>query len=107
MTLKVSLAERDRNQLELMGSYVEVYWCATNRLAKRQCDKCVYLVRGTSPGMICLELVYDAIEGEHRHDAVYWVPVDSIQYLRLLSERAAQHRIDRLEEELAADKPRD
>ena len=107
MTLKVSLAERDRTSLELLGSYVEVYWCATNRLAKRQCDKCVYLVRGISPGVICLEWVYDAIDGEHRHEAISWVPTESIQYMRLLSEKAAQHRIDRLEEELVADRPRD
>jgi hypothetical protein len=107
MSLQVPLSERNRTPLELVGSYVEAYWCSTSRLAKRQCDKCVYLVRGNAPGMVCLELVYDAIDGEHRQDHIYWVPTDSIQYLRPLTEKAAQHRIDRLEREMADDKPRD
>lgn len=107
MSLQVSLAERDRSALDVVGSYVEIFWSSTNRLAKRQCDKCVYVVRGTAPGLVCVELIYDAIDGEHRHDHIYWAPLDAIQYMRVLSQKAAEHRIERLEREASEDMPKD
>lgn len=107
MLIEVDLAKRDRTRLSLVGAFVEVRWTATHRLAKRQCEKCVYLIRGLEGDMICVELVYDAIDGEHRHDAIYWVAMDSVQYLRVLSEGEAQRRIERLEREVMEDHPKD
>jgi hypothetical protein len=104
---QTGLENRKKTRLDLIGSYCEVMWSATNRMAKNQCSKCVYLVRGIEPGLICLELVYDAIEGVHRHDAIYWVPSDALQYLRVLDEKAAERRIEALEKEVYEDKPRD
>ncbi len=103
---EVPLIERDRSALELVGTYCEVHWTGTNRLAKRQCEKCVYVVRGHSGPMVCVELVYDAIDGVHRRDATYWVPMDAIQYMRVLTVHEAQARIDRLEREVFEDSPR-
>lgn len=105
--LSTPLSERDRRPLELVGAYCEVHWATSNRLAKRQCDKCVYVVRGTNNDMVCLELIYDAIEGEHRKDHIYWVPITAIQYLRVLSEAAAARRIETLEREVLEEHPRD
>ncbi len=70
-----------------------------NKLAARQCEKCVYLVRGAEHGMLCVELVYDAIDGVRRQDAIYWVPLNAIQVLRMLTEKEAELRIERLERE--------
>lgn len=105
--MSLTLPERDKNPLEMVGSYVEIYWSATSRMAKRQCEKCVYVVRGHSGNMLGVELIYDAIEGVHRNDAVYWVPSESVQYMRVLSESAAQRRIETLEREVFEDRPRD
>jgi hypothetical protein len=105
--IDVHLEQRDRTELDLVGSYCQVHWNATNRLAKRQCEKCVYTIRGAEGGMICLELIYDAIDGVHAKDAIYWVSMDAIQYLRVISEVAAKHRIESLEREVMEDAPRD
>lgn len=101
------LSSRDTSELSLVGSFVEVYWTATSRLAKRQCERCVYVVRGAVEGLVCVELVYDAIDGEHRKDAIYWVPLSNIQYLRVLTRSEAEHRIERLEREALENMPKD
>lgn len=102
-----NVAKQDRSPLELVGSFVEVRWTGTNVLAKRQCEKCVYLVRGVVGDMICVELVYDAIDGVHRRDSIYWVSILSVQYLRVLADSEAQRRIERLEREALAEMPKD
>ena len=104
---EISLSNVDKTPLSLVGSIVEVMWAPNNKLAARQCEKCVYVVRGLDQGVVCLELVYDAIEGVHRHDAIYWVPLIGIQYMRKLSEKVAEQRIQRLEDEAVSDMPRD
>ncbi|MBS1704352.1 MAG: hypothetical protein JST40_00650 [Armatimonadetes bacterium] len=101
------LSERDKTVLKLIGSYCEIYWSANNRLAKRQCEKCVYVVRGMEGEMVCVELIYDSIDGEHHRDSIFWVPVSSIQYMRVLSEAAAMRRIETLEREVIENFPRD
>lgn len=104
----ITLSNIDKSELSLVGTFAEVRWTANNRLAARQCEKCVYLVRGVQNEMLCIELVYDAIEGSHRNDTIYWVPMQAIQYLRVLSDKEAQRRIDRLEREaFEGDMPRD
>lgn len=105
--VEINLDARENSRLDLVGSFVEVRWTSTHNLAKRQCQKCVYLVRGAETEMICLELVYDAIDGEHKTDAVFWVPSSAIQYLRMLSTKEATRRIETLERELLAESPRD
>jgi hypothetical protein len=107
MLSEFNVTKRDRSQLNLIGTYVEVRWTSTNVLSKRQCEKCVYLVRGIAGDMICIELVYDAIDGVHKKDSIYWVNILSVQYLRVLTEAEAQHRIDRLEREALEEMPRD
>ncbi len=107
ITMEVDLKTRDRAPMNLVGSFVEVRWSGTHSLAKRQCEKCVYLVRGAEGGMICLELIYDAIDGVHKKDAIYWVDAQSVQYLRVLTEAVAQHRIDSLEREVLENHPKD
>jgi len=104
---QMHLENRHRSRLDLVGSYCEVMWDATNRMAKHQCSKCVYLVRGCEPGLICLEMVYDAIEGIHRYDAIYWVPIEALQYLRVLERKVAERRIETLEREAMQEHPRD
>jgi len=105
--IPTGLEDRVRTRLDVVGSYCEVHWTASNRLAKHQCNQCVYLVRGIESGLICLEMVYDAIEGVHRNDAIYWVSVDALQYLRVLTDKAAERRMESLEREAAEDKPLD
>lgn len=105
--MEMNLEKRDRSELDLVGTFCQVNWTSTNRLAKRQCEKCVYIVRGYAPGVICLELIYDAIDGVHRHDQIHWVPLDAVQYLHVLTEAAAQRRIDALEREVLDEQPRD
>jgi hypothetical protein len=105
--MDIKLEQRDRTTLELVGCYCQVHWTHTNRLAKRQCEKCVYTVRGIEGAMICLELIYDAIDGVHKRDAIYWVPIDAVQYLHVISEAAAKHRIELLEREVMEEAPRD
>ncbi|MCU0317117.1 MAG: hypothetical protein MUC92_11045 [Fimbriimonadaceae bacterium] len=107
MAFEISLTEREKHPLDLVGSFVEIYWNSTSRMAKRQCEKCVYLVRGLQPGMVCVELIYDAIEGVHKHESIYWVPIEAVQYMRVLTERRAKHRIETLEREVHQDMPRD
>ncbi len=103
----LSIINRQRSRLELVGSFVEVRWTSTNVLAKRQCEKCVYSVRGIEGDMLCIELVYDAIEGVHRHEAIYWVNILSVQYLRVLTDAEAQRRVERLEREALEEHPKD
>jgi|GEM_PF-2147408 len=103
----INLSQIDRTTLSLVGSFVEVRWASGNRLARRQCEKCVYVVRGFESGMVCVELVYDAIEGIHAHDAIYWVPVTAVQYLKRLTDTEAERRVQRLEREALGDHPRD
>lgn len=107
MLTDIQVSKRDKTELTIVGSYVEVRWTSTNVLSKRQCEKCVYLVRGIQGDMLCVELVYDAIEGEHKKDAIYWVNILSVQYLRVLTEGEAQRRIERLEREALDDMPKD
>lgn len=107
MLMEFDVTKRDRSPLQMVGALVEVRWTSTNVLAKRQCEKCVYLVRGLAGDMICLELVYDAIDGVHMKDAIYWVNILSIQYLRVLTESEAQQRIERLEREALEHHPKD
>jgi hypothetical protein len=104
---ELNVATRDRHELDLVGNFCEVFWTPANKLARRQCEKCVYVVRAYKGDMICLELVYDAIDGIHKKDAIYWVPVNAVNYLRILSESEAQRRIDRLEREVYESMPKD
>lgn len=97
----------DRAKLELVGQLVEVKWSPSHSFAKKQCEQCVYAVRGHENDMICLELVYDAVDGTHSRDAIYWVNVLSVQYLRVLGEREAQSRIAFYEREFQLDRPHD
>jgi hypothetical protein len=97
----------DRSRLEFVGQLVEVKWSSSHAFAKKQCEQCVYAVRGHENDMICLELVYDAVDGAHGKDAVYWVNVLSVQYLRVLGEREAQSRITFYEREFQLDRPHD
>lgn len=105
--LNMKLSERETQAVPLVGSFCEIHWTSTNRMAKRQCEKCVYLVRGIEGEMLCVELIYDAIEGEHRHDHIYWVPTSAVQTLRLLTLNQAQHRVEILEKQAYEDLPRD
>lgn len=107
MTIETTLESRNKSELHLIGSFCQVHWSSANRLAKRQCEKCVYVVRGVADEMICVELIYDAIDGVHRNDAIYWVPMHAIQYLRVLSEAAAKRRIESLEREVMDEFPKD
>ena len=97
----------DRSRLDLVGQLVEVRWAVNHPLAKKQCEKCVYSVRGIEYDMICLDLVYDAEDGVHRTDNVHWVNVLAVQYLRVLSEREAKARIASFEREFESSRPRD
>jgi hypothetical protein len=54
-----------------------------------------------------VELVYDAIEGIGGQDKIYWVPVEAIQVMRVLTIAQAQARMDRLEREAMGDSPKD
>lgn len=102
-----ALTDRNSETLNLLGTYCEVFWTSTNRMAKRQCEKCVYLVRGINHNMVCLELIYDAIEGMLKRENIYWVPIESVQYLKVLTPLQAQQRIDRLDREVFDSLPRD
>jgi len=97
----------ERPRLDLIGQFVEVRWAPGHVFAQKQCDRCVYAVRGLENDMICLDLVYDAAEGIHRKDAVYWVNILSVSYLRVLTEREAARRIETLEREVHSELPRD
>lgn len=97
----------DTTPLTLVGSFCEVFWTATSRLAKRQCEKCVYVVRGKEQDMICLELIYDAIDGVHKSDEIHWVPMAAIQYLKVLTPVVARRRMETLEREAFENHPRD
>lgn len=105
--MTMPMMNKDRKELELVGTYCEIYWTASNRLAKRQCEKCVYYVRGIENNLVCVELIYDAIEGEHRQDKIYWVPTEAIQYMHVLTEAVAMRRIETLEREAYNDRPLD
>lgn len=107
ITMDIDLSSRDRSELQLVGSFVEVRWTSTHNLAKRQCEKCVYFVRGAQGDMVCLELIYDAIDGAHRKDAIYWTHIASVQYLRVLTESEARRRVESLEREVLENMPKD
>jgi len=96
-----------RSKLDLIGQLVEVRWSPDHTFARKQCEKCVYVVRGIEHGMICLDQVYDATEGVHRKEAAHWVPMNSVHYLRVLSEREAKVRIEFFEREFELDRPHD
>lgn len=97
----------DRSRLDLVGQLVEVRWTAGHPFAKLQSEQCVYAVRGTENDLICLELVYNANDGAHRKDAIYWVNVLAVQYMRVLSAREAQSRVEFFEREFELDRPHD
>lgn len=97
----------DRSPMSLVGQLVEVRWAPGHQFAAKQCEECVYAVRGIEYDMICLELVYDAKVGVHRTDAVYWVNVLAVHYLRVLSEREVKMRVEFFEREFEMDRPRD
>jgi hypothetical protein len=107
MISTTKLAELERCEIPLVGTFCEIRWTATNVMAQRQCEKCVYLVRGACGSLVCVELVYDAIEGHNSQDKVYWVPVEAVQVMRVLTMAQAQARMDRLEREAMADHPKD
>lgn len=96
-----------RSKLELVGALVQVKWALGHEFAKKQCDRCIYAVRGIAYDMICLELVYDAHDGAHRSDSIYWVNVLAVQYLHVLSEREVKHRVEHFEREFQEGLPRD
>ncbi|MBL8086925.1 MAG: hypothetical protein JNM85_02500 [Chthonomonas sp.] len=104
--ISYKLEEIEKTALPLVGTLCEISWNSTNRMAKRQCEKCVYVVRGLEGPMLCVELLYDAIDGEHRKDHIYWVPADAVQALRVLTPSKAQYRIETLEREALEDQPR-
>lgn len=97
----------DRSKLDLIGQLVEVRWAIAHPFAKKQCEKCVYAVRGLEYDMICLDLVYDAEDGVHRTGSIHWVNVLAVQYLRVLSEREVKTRIESVEREFELAHPRD
>jgi len=105
--MEVNVLQSDRSRLDLVGQFVEVRWSTSHAFAKKQCDQCVYVVRGLESDMICLDLAYDAIDGVHRTDSVYWVNVLSVQYLRVLSEREVERRVAHFEREFEMSHPRD
>lgn len=105
---EVDLSSREKTPLSLVGAFVQVHWVAECHLAERQCERCVYVVRGLEGGLVCVELIYDAIDGVHRHDAIHWVPVQAISFMRVLTEKEAELRIQRLEKTVfGPDHPRD
>ncbi len=105
--MEITALREDRTQLSLVGKYVEVKWAPTHSLANRLCEQCVYTVRGHEKDLICVHLVYDAVEGMHRNEAIFWVPLTAVQYIRVLSDREAIHRIDLLERLALDNLPKD
>lgn len=105
--ITMNLSERDKHPLDLVGCYCEIFWSPSNRMSRRQCEKCVYIVRGLANDMVCVELIYDAIEGEHGKDQIYWVPSTAIQYMHVMTESKVKNRIDILEREVFEEMPRD
>jgi len=107
MIVTTKLGDLERGELPIVGTFCEIRWTSSNIMAKRQCEKCVYLVRGAHGPLVCVELVYDAIEGIGGQDKIYWVPVEAIQVMRVLTIAQAQARMDRLEREAMGDSPKD
>ena len=105
--MKSDVLSLDRPKLDLIGRLVEVQWSPSHVFSKKPCDRCVYAVRGLESDMICVELVYDAKDGVHRTDSVYWVNVLAVSYLRVLSEEEARSRVEFYEREFESDCPRD
>lgn len=105
--METGIQSISRSKLDLIGQLVEVRWATTHPFAKKQCEKCVYTVRGIEYDMICLDLVYDAEDGVHRTDSVFWVNVLAVQYLRVLGEREVKMRIESFEREFELSRPRD
>lgn len=102
--MTIELSDRDLSRIELIGSLCQANWSFEG---KRQCEKCVYAVRGLEGSMICLELVYDAVDGMHKHDEVLWIPTSSIQYLKALTPTDAKRLIEGLEKRAYDGHPRD
>lgn len=106
-SMKSDVLSLERPKLELVGCLVEVQWSPSHAFAKKPCDRCLYTVRGLEGDMVCLELVYDAKDGVHRTDSVYWVNILAVSHLRVLTEREARTRIEYFEREFESDCPRD
>ena len=104
--MDINVLGRDRTRMEMVGQFVEVRW-TPGPLALRQAGQCVYLVRGHENDMLCLELVYCMEDGMHGCDAIYWVNVLAVQYMRVLCEREVHQRIELLEREALDKNPRD
>ncbi|MCO5297100.1 MAG: hypothetical protein M9921_09610 [Fimbriimonadaceae bacterium] len=104
--MDINVLDRDRSRMELVGQFVEVRW-TPGPLAEHRADQCVYLVRGHENDMLCLELVYRKKDGVHDHDGIFWVNVLAVQYMRVLSDREAQQRVEALEREVMEKHPRD
>ncbi|MBS1714549.1 MAG: hypothetical protein JST30_09460 [Armatimonadetes bacterium] len=105
--MKSDVLSLERPKLDLVGCLVEVQWSPSHAFAKKPCDRCVYSVRGLESDMVCLELVYDAQDGGHRTDAVFWVNVLAVSHLRVLTDKEARTRIEYFEREFESDCPRD
>ncbi|HRF60169.1 MAG TPA: hypothetical protein PLH94_09680 [Fimbriimonadaceae bacterium] len=97
----------DRSKMELIGQLVEVRWVPGHPLAKQSSEESIYVVRGFESDMLGLALAYGKAEGSHPSNAVYWVNVLAVQYLRVLTEREAKHRIEQFEREFELSHPRD
>jgi hypothetical protein len=107
MVAELNFPKIDRTPLSLVGSIVEVRWSIANALSKKHCENCLYVVRGIEGDMICLELFYAPTDGAHNHDAIYWVNVLALQYLRSLTDKEAQRRVERLERSALDQLPKD
>lgn len=97
----------DRSKMELIGQLVEVKWTLGHTLGKQHSEECVFVVRGIDSDMLCLALSYGNAEDSRNPNAVYWVNVLAVQYLRVLSEREAKLRIEHFEREFEMTHPRD
>jgi hypothetical protein len=107
MIAELNINKVTRTPLSLVGSIVEVRWTISNPLSKELCEESVYVVRGVESDMICLELLYAQTDGVHNHDMIFWVNILSVQYLRVLGDREAERKIDRLERRALNQLPRD
>lgn len=96
-----------RSRLDLIGQWVEVKWATGHPFATKKCETCVYCVRGVENDMLCLDLVYDASDGSHKSDMVVWVSILAIHYMRVLTDRDVNARIERFEREFQLGCPHD
>lgn len=93
--------------MELIGQLVEVKWTPGHTLGKQHSEECVFVVRGIDSDMLYLALAYGNADDSQNVGAIYWVNVLAVQYLRVLTEREAKHRIERFEREFEMSHPRD